>query len=395
MTQLQPDEHGMHGMARALDHHGSGLDNALEDYRLLLDGCPIGHSDQYGGFTFVTKHADIEHISQDWQTFSAAQGVHVPPLYNRRPMKPIETDPPIALRYRELLLPHLTRRAVGAYATEIRAAIRGLLSRFDRTTVDVSTYFARPIPLITFASLMGLPSSDFDKYNDWVERIFYQRTHSPRDGVQAADELTRYFERFVRGDIPGTRETPVVNAIKTGSVDGRLLSSDEKVDICFLLFLGGIETTAWAIRSQLWFLAQRPELARWLAEDRSRILTAIEEMLRFFPPVPGLARTVTTRTTVRDHDFEPGERVVLLYGAANHDSDVFDDPDDVNLEREKNRHFAFGVGVHRCLGSNLARLEMRTALEEFLARFPKFRLTKETSWHGIEPLWLELASQGR
>jgi cytochrome P450 len=376
--------------ARALDHHGAGLDDAMNDYRLLLDRCPIGHSDQYGGFTFVTKHADVERISQDWGTFSAAQGVHVPPLYNRRPMKPIETDPPLALRYRELLLPHLSRQAVAAHEPDIRASVRGLLDMFQGDPIDVSTDFARPIPLITFANVMGLPAAHFDRYDDWVDRIFYQRTHSPEDGIAAADELTAYFEQVVHGDVGGLRETPLFHAIRSGAVEGRPLSEDEQVDICFLLFLGGIETTAWAMRSQLWYLAQHPDLVAWLRQDPSRIPNAIEEMLRYFPPVPGLARTVTAPMTMRDHDFTPGEKVVLMYGAANHDEDVFDLPDTMDLKRERIRHFAFGVGVHRCLGSNLARLEMRTALEEFLSRYPRFTLDRQASWHGVEPLWLQL-----
>jgi cytochrome P450 len=390
---VKPDE--VLRLASAVDHHGPALDDPFRTYRVLRKHCPVGRSDRYDGFWFVTRYEDIYRVSQDWRTFSAAQGVHVPPIDSPRPMKPIETDPPLHTRYRSIVLPFLSRANVERLEPHIRQMVSDLADGLHGDEVDASTDFARQIPLLTFAHIAGLPDEDFHRFDDWVDRIFYARTDDPAAGRRAAQELADYLEAFLRRRRSEPPVDDLVGIILGGSVNERPLTEEEQVDMCFLLFLGGVETTGWAIRSHLWYLAQHPDEAHRLADDPSAIPPAVEELLRYFPPVPGLARTVTAPVELGGGRLAPGDRVVLLYGSANHDEAEFEDPEEVDLTRDSNRHFAFGVGVHRCVGSNLARLEIRVALEEFLARFPRFSLVdpEGTAWHGIGPLRLRVERQ--
>jgi cytochrome P450 len=179
----------------------------------------------------------------------------------------------------------------------------------------------------------------------------------------------------------------LVSVLLRAEAEGRL-SADEVVDLSFVLLIAGLDNTAFGIRAALWHLAAHPADRAALEADGALVKPFVEEILRVYAPVPGLARTVASPTTLDGCPLEPGERLVLLYGAANRDPDVFDDPDAFRLDRRGNPHLAFGGGVHRCLGSNLARLELRVAVEEVLAGLPPYALAEPgaTSWHPAGPL---------
>lgn len=172
---------------------------------------------------------------------------------------------------------------------------------------------------------------------------------------------------------------------------GRKLTHDELLSYCYLLFLAGLDTTAWAIRSSLWFLAQHPTEQATLRENPDMIPTAAEEFLRTLSPVQAMARTCKADVEVGGEQIKAGERVVLVFGAGNRDPEVYDDPDHIMIDRENNRHLAFGGGIHRCLGSNLGRRELVVALEEFLANVQEFSLANpHEQWHGVGPLTLKI-----
>jgi cytochrome P450 len=150
--------------------------------------------------------------------------------------------------------------------------------------------------------------------------------------------------------------------------------------------VGGLDTTAWTIRSSLWHLAQHPADRRRLSKDPSLIPDAVEEFLRTMSPVQAMARTATRDIHLNGHQIAKGERVVLVFGAGNRDPEEFPEPDAVMIDRRPNRHLSFGLGIHRCIGSNLGRSEVKVALQEFLIAFPDFELAGDSPWHGVGPL---------
>jgi cytochrome P450 len=204
---------------------------------------------------------------------------------------------------------------------------------------------------------------------------------------RAADDVYDYFRRLLaeRRRTPGS---DVISALLDADADGRPLTDDELLDMCYLLFVAGLETTAGTIRAAMWYLGQHPGDLAALAADPARIPRATEEFLRALSPVQAMARTLKRDTVVGGVEMKAGDRVVLAFGAANRDPARFDCPNEIDLGRESNPHAAFGVGAHRCLGSNLARREVNVALTELVARYPRFELAEPAPWHGIGPLLL-------
>lgn len=175
-------------------------------------------------------------------------------------------------------------------------------------------------------------------------------------------------------------------------IDGRQLSDQELVDYGFVLLTAGLDTTAWVIRAGLWHLAQHADDQRTLADDPSLVANASEEFLRCLSSVQAMARTAMRDVALDGCSVAEGDRVLIVFGSGNRDEEVFPDSDTIRVDRQPNPHMAFGVGIHRCLGSNLARRELRVAFEEFLARYPRFSLApgSDPPWHGIGPLPLVL-----
>jgi len=198
---------------------------------------------------------------------------------------------------------------------------------------------------------------------------------------------------YFRGLIAARRRDPgtdLISALLAADHAGQPLDDEEMLDISYLLFVAGLETTAGTIRAGLWYLGQHADELAAVAKDASLIPAATEEFLRVLSPVQAMARTLKRDVEIDNITMREGERVVLAFGAANRDPDHFACPHEVQLDRAPNRHISFGIGAHRCLGSNLARREVNTALQEFLGRYPRFELAEPAPWHGIGPLRIRL-----
>jgi cytochrome P450 len=387
-TDADPDER-IHEIARTFGHHDEGLEVAFDVYRELRQGCPIGRSERYGGFWFVTRYDDIHRIEQDPETFAVSPGMLLPPMGHVRPGIPIDIDPPMHPKYRRIMLPAFTPQRINEMESMVRAVARSLLDGFgDAREVDVSKRFAVPMPMRVFCELAGLPIEDSELLEDWIDRIFYVRTHDYADTERAAaeccDYLARQFEAR-RGSPPGD---DLLGRLLAAEIDGRPLSDQELVDYGFVLLTAGLDTTAWVIRSGLWYLAQHSEDQTRLAADPSLVANASEEFLRCLSSVQAMARTATKDVALDGCRVDEGDRVLIVFGSGNRDEEVFDDADRIHVDRQPNPHMAFGVGIHRCLGSNLARRELRVAFEEFLGRYSSFSLASgsDPPWHGIGPL---------
>jgi cytochrome P450 len=374
------------------DFHGPALDDVFDTYKSLRAQCPVGRSNKHGGFWYLMNSEDIFTAEQDPQTYSVAPSMLLPSFGTDVPLIPIDIDPPEHTEYRKLLLPLFTPKATARLEAGMHRTARELATEVaTHEVVDVSATFARPMPTIIFSRLAGFPEQDWPKFDRWVDDIIYERTVDPDRAAKAGQDVMDYFDVLLKERAGDTDTDDIVGHLLNVDMSGRKLSHDELLSYCYLLFVAGLDTTAWAIRSSLWFLAQHPKEQNTLREHPDMIPTAAEEFLRTLSPVQAMARTCKADVEVGGEQIKAGDRVVLVFGAGNRDPEVYDNPDEIVIDRENNRHLAFGGGIHRCLGSNLGRRELVVALEEFLATVPDFSLANPNEqWHGVGPLTLRI-----
>jgi cytochrome P450 len=370
------------------DFHGPALDHIFDDYRTMRERCPVSWSGRYGGFWSLTNYDHIHAAEHDWDTFSVAPSMILPSFATDRPLIPLDIDPPALTAYRQILLPFFTPKKMDALLPRTHQLAAQLLDDYGDAQVFDAAVFCRMLPTMVFSEYAGFPLADAAQFDVWVEQIVFARTEDLSVALQAADDVYSYFAALIAERRAQPTGDDVISGLLASEIDGRRLTDDEMLDICYLLFVAGLETTAGTIRASLWHLAQHPDDLRRLADDPSSIPTATEEFLRALSPVQAMARTLKRDTEIGGVPMRAGERVVLAFGAANRDPERFECPDEIRLSRAENPHSAFGIGAHRCLGSNLARREVNVGLEEFIARVPRFELATPSPWHGIGPLML-------
>jgi cytochrome P450 len=339
----------------------------------MRERCPVARSDRYDGFWVVTRYEDILAVAQDWQTFSSAHGLTVPraPIAVRN--LPVEVDPPIQRVYKRLITPYFTPMVVAAYEQATRELVNRLIDNFvEAGACEFMDEFARPFPSRAFFEMViSAPPADID-------RVAYMASKASLPHDPEAGECWLGLSAWIRDFIEGRRRQPergdVVDAVIGATVDGRPITDDEIVGIIQLIILGGLETTASALG--LWFhrFCARPEIPALLRERPELIPDAVEELLRIDSPFISIGRTAVRDAVIGDQAIPSGDKVVLYWASANRDRTEFATPDEFELGREHNRHFAFGVGPHRCAGSNLARLNLRIGLEEALRRLHDIKL---------------------
>jgi cytochrome P450 len=377
-------------VAKRFDYHGEALDHVFETYAALRGKCPVGHSEKHGGFWFVTKSDDIFAAEQDPETFSVGPSMMFPPVSEMR-LPPIDIDPPEHTAYRRILLPLFTPKELKKLEEPIRQTARDQATKFLKqgSGADASYGYARSVPTIIFSRLAGYPEKDWPKFDQWIDDIIYERFENPEKTEAANQAVLAYFAGLLDNWKDDPNSATLIDYLCRATIDGRPLTRDELLRYCFLLFIAGLDTTAWAIRAGLWFLAHNLEDQKKLRGNPSLIPMACEEFLRCLSPVQGMARTCLKDTVIRGQEIKKGERVVLVFGAGNRDEAIFPNPDKIDIERQENRHLAFGGGIHRCLGSNLGRRELVVGIEEFLKVVPDFRPADPSQkWHGVGPLHL-------
>ena len=364
--------------------------NAPEVWKQLReDGCPVAHSDRYGGMWTPITHDTVQEIAYDTDHFTSRAVV----VSVGRPgdlampapvggVPPISSDPPFHGMARRLLLPPFAPKQIEPWEEEIRTLCRRLLDEMGEvvpgeTIVDAAVQYAQHIPVNVIGRMLGFPEKDEALFRTFVYDAMERINEEPgtRDGL---DDLGKY----IADQIEDHRENPrddLTSYLMGVDIDGAKLTDEMVGGSIILLLVAGIDTTWSAIGSSLWHLAQTPGDRQRLIDDPEVMTFAIEEFLRAYAPV------TMARMVAKDHDFhgnamKKDDWVLLPFPAANRDPKQFEDADKFIIDREVNRHAAFGLGIHRCLGSNLARLELRVAIEEFVARFPNFELAGETTW---------------
>jgi cytochrome P450 len=386
-----PDDWCEHHFDHLASELGDVLNPTLARMREL---CPVAHSDQHGGFWVVTDYADVLAVAQDWETFSSAQGLNIPQTPGVVRNLPVEVDPPEQRIYKRIINPYFTPAAVSAWEDGMRALVRRLADAFlAKGECDFMNDFARPFPALGFFEFaIGAPA-------DEIEHVAYlaSKSSTPKDpkARECWQGLYEWIDAFTtrRRNEPGRGD--VVDAVNGANFDGRPLTQDEIIGLIQLLVLGGLETTAGALGQIFERLAREPELADHLRGNPELIPSAIEELLRLGPPFIAVARTATRDTELGGRQIKAGDKVLISFASANYDSDEFVEAENFDLDRQRNRHLSFGLGPHRCAGSNLARMNLRIALEELLPhmRDIAFAPGAEIHWHSTltrSPLTLPL-----
>jgi hypothetical protein len=238
--------------------------------------------------------------------------------------------------------------------------------------VDASLEYAQHVPVNVIARMLGLPLADDDLFRKFVHDALEAVDVSTDERIAYSDELDAYLDERI-AEHEAEPADDLISYLLGLELFGERLSRAHVRGCVVLLLIAGIDTTWSAIGSSLWHLATHPDDRRRLVAEPDLVPTAVEELLRAYAPVT-MARFVATDHDFHGHPMKAGDWVLLPFPAANRDPEAFDRPDDVVIDRLENRHAAFGLGIHRCLGSNLARLELRVAIEEFLARIPEFEL---------------------
>jgi cytochrome P450 len=366
------------------DHgHPDYAARAPEIWDELRESCPIAHSDRYGGTWLPVRHDDVSEISKDTDHFSSV-GVLVGD-YRPEPSDapvgfapPITSDPPFHQIARRFLLPVFAPKVIERLEASTRALCNRLLDEVEAAIrssgspiVDASAQFTQHIPVRVIAKMLGVPEEDGDRFRGFIHRIL--ETPGVAHGVDPEDTLAAYLERM----IAARRESPaddLITEMINSEIDGEPLTADHLQGTVALLLLAGIDTTWSVIGASLWHLAQHPEHRRRWIDDPDVRPFAVEEFLRFYAPVT-MARIVAEDVELSGCPMKQGDWVLLPFPAANRDPAVFDRADEFIIDREENRHGAFGLGIHRCVGSNLARLELTVAIETWMERFPDFELS--------------------
>ena len=355
--------------------------NAPQIWEELRGTCPVAHTDRYGGAWLPVTHADVSAVARDTDHFSSEGAV----LSNKPPRDqwismapiggapPITSDPPFHADARRLLLPAFSPQVVAEWEPEIRRLCNELIDNLEGLdVVDAAVQYAQNIPVYVIARMLGLPLEDSDYFRDTVHLVLEEIGAEFGDRRAGFEKLDAYLAVHVRDHIENPKDD-LIGFLLNAKIYDQPLSPEHVVGTIILLMVAGIDTTWSSIGSSIWHLAHHPsDLARMVAEPEL-LPTAIEELLRAYAPVT-MARIVSQDAEIGGCPVKQGDSVLLPFPAANRDPDVFENADTVIIDREVNRHVAFGLGIHRCLGSNLARLELRIAVEVFINRFPKFEL---------------------
>ncbi len=372
------------------DHHS--LEYAQHWREITADlrrRCPVAWTEAHGGYWVASGYEAVRTIALDDETFSSDNdlngerkgytGVAIP----RGPIQqiPIEVDPPLFTAYRRVLNPKFSPAAADEWRPFVQQVTNAMIDRIcGKGHCDLVNDIASPIPAMLTMRLLGLPLDDWED----VATPFHEISWAVPDTemhARAVAGCARVMGRMAE-ELVDRRENPredILSYLVTVDFDGRALTDEEILKICFLMFIGGVDTSTGLLSHSFAWLSNHPDQTARLFAEPHLLKTATEEFLRWVSPAPALARTVTTETELGGQRLCPGERVLISWASANQDEAVFDHPEQVRLDRWPNRHQAFGLGAHRCLGSNLGRMQFQEVLMTTLRRLPDLKADVESA----------------
>ena len=345
---------------------------------LRESGCPFAKTERRETTFMPTTFQGVREVCADtdmWSSFSVSV-TPVPQTYDadgNRLRSIISSDQPEHTPERRLMLPFFSPKSVERYREHTQELCRTLIREFiEDGEADVAENSARQIPPRIIAAILGIDPERSDDFTTWVQGALELGLQDP----EVREHYSKIIREFFMEQILDRMENPgddLISFLLQAEIDGEPVPMPVVRGNVGLMLVAGIDTTWSSIGSALWHLAAHPEDRQRLVDEPELIPTAVEEFLRAYSPVT-MARVAAKDGTLGDRDVKEGDRVVLTFNAANRDPEVFENPEEVIIDRQKNRHIAFGSGIHRCAGSNLARMEMTVAIEEFLKAIPEFEL---------------------
>ncbi|MDA3628817.1 cytochrome P450 [Saccharopolyspora sp. WRP15-2] len=383
----------------------AGEDDAA--FRVLRDRAPLFWNDEPGdgpGFWSVTRYADVDAVAKNAAVFSSADGTQI---QSRRAEGKAHSmhnmDDPRHLLLRRITVGSFTAKRVENWRDRVHEVTTALLDEaVDQGQFDFVELVSERLPLLIFATMLGVPREDAPLLLRWTNMIASEDPDHAPDPDSLAKARTELFDYF-HGLAAERRKEPrddLVSLLVHAEVEGQRLQPDELDPYFLLLTVAGNETTRNLLSGSVAILGQTGQWGR-LAADPDLLTPGMEEMLRWVSPVINMRRTALVDTELHGQQIRAGEKVVLWFSSANRDERVFDEPDTFRLDRTPNRHLAFGSGSHFCLGAHLARLEIRTFYQELHARGIRFELAAEpvrllSNWfRGIKSMPVETRRGGK
>ena len=348
--------------------------------RALRTECPVGHSTRHGGFYVLTQAGDVRAAARHPELFSSqanpGPGPGFPFSSGDRILSPmIGTDPPLHRDFRQPLQKKFSPSSAEAIAPHIREIITALIDEFiESGAADFARQLTIPLPSLVTGELLDLPADRRVEFQQWATQLVAEGASS-----EGYWKLSGYVQQLYDSRVaaPGDDIPSFLLELRVG---GEKISRTQWVGLVMMLIMAGLDTTTNGAALILHFLGIRPDIREQLAANPDSLPDAVEELLRWVSPVPHHSRGVTQACEVGGHQFSPGDVVLLHWLAANRDPEEFPEPDTFVADRSPNRHYAFGTGIHRCLGSHLAKVELRVLLEEVLRRLPDYVVREQ----GIE-----------
>lgn len=358
----------------------SYVENPLPIWDDLRQRCPIAHTERWGGSWMPTRYKDVQALARKVpilsslsnMAFDLPEGLNSDLLTGPKAGAPISADPPEQTWTRQALLPHFTRTAVETQRSFTEGVCENLIDSFiEDGRCDAASQYAEQLTPQVLIHILGLDKDAGAELTGWVNNLL--------DVGLEGTEWTRYWHlirNFFAKEVQNRRAYPrndFISALSQAKFGEELFPEEIVVGMCALQLVAGIDTTWSVISSAIWHFATHQMDRQRMVSDPSLWNSAVEEMLRFYSPVTA-GRNALEETAYAGVIFQPGDKVLLNFPAANHDPEIFEDPHTVRLDREDNRHIAFGVGIHRCTGLHLARMEIQVALRAWFHRIPNFTI---------------------
>jgi len=364
-------------LTRAFDHHSPEYrEHSVEMLDHMQRTCPFAHSPNYGGFWVATKADAVLEVAKNVEAFSNYPSEQIPALEPTL-MIPLNVDPPELYDYRAILNPLFSPKRMLGQCEEIRAQAAQLMDAIvAKGRGDVVMDLAQPLTGMTTLRLIGFDPSDWRHYTYPLHELVY----SGRPLEERLAAMRMMVERM-RAEVRRQKDSPtpggILEYLHNVEMAGRKLRIDEIDSIVLIMLGGGLDTAQALVGRIAVYLGRHPDRRQELIDNPDLMDGAVEEFLRVFPPTQGVSRRAVKDVVVAGQLVKAEEQVLMSFVAANRDPDEFPDPHKIDFSRENNRHFSFGVGPHRCLGSHLARLEVTACLNALLTKGPNYKLVEE------------------
>jgi cytochrome P450 len=351
----------------------------------MLDKCPVAWSDTYGGHWVAAGHSEVfelarsaDYVSNDHDPAGERRGykgisIPTPEVGFRGGF--LEMDPPEQRHYRQLLNPYLSPAAVARWQPLVDELVRASLNeKIETGRIDFVDDLANIVPAVLTMGMLGMPLKNWDIYVEPIHASVYTSPNSPDQARIAEERLAMRNDMFAQlAEIRASRKPGLIDALARGEINGAVPPDFELLGIIALLMGGGFDTTTALTARSLEWLSEHPDQRARLSAERDTLLNpATEEFLRFFTPAPGDGRTISQDCVIAGQEFKEGERLWLSWAMSNRDPEVFPNPNEVELDRTGNRHHSFGLGLHRCIGSNVARMVFKRMVVAVLDRMPDY-----------------------